>query len=278
MLALLPACLLLSVEAPMGDWRIRYTDQGQGDSTYVLVHGWNGSAAQWRPVVERLSVDARVIAIDLPGHGGTAAPKVDYTMELLARSVDAVLAHAGVEGAILVGHSLSVALVREVEHRYPRRVAGLVLIDGTFWDGTTEAGIRRATEANRAYARSLADPASYRAVATNTIGTMFTSRTPMALRQEILRTMLLTPSHVAGSTMLELARSRVWTYGASRVPVLAVMVDTGENRGYAAFIRRMFPLLRRIEYWPGAGHFLHLEQIDRFARLLRESSWGAPTR
>lgn len=273
MLALLSACLLLSAEAPMGDWRIRYTDQGQGERTYVLVHGWNGSAAQWTPVINRLTPQARVIAIDLPGHAGTAAPKVDYTMELLARAVDAVLDHAGVEAAILVGHSLSVALVREVEHRFPRRAAGLVLIDGTFWDGTTETGIRRATEVNASYARSLSNPATYRAVATHTIGTMFTAQTSQALRRELTTSMLATPSHVAGSTMLELARSRVWTFGASRVPVLSLMADTVSNRRLEPFIRRMFPLLRRAEYWPGAGHFLHLEQVDRFVRVLQSMAW-----
>ena len=272
MLALLCLGALLSAEAPMGEWRIHYTDEGAGARTFVLVHGWNGAAAQWRPIAARLAARARVISIDLPGHGGGAAPAVDYTMPLLARAVEAALDHAGVEKAILVGHSLSVALVREVEHRFPRRVASLVLIDGTYWDGTTEMSIRRATEANVAYARSLADPASYRAVATKNVETMFTAQTPMALRRELLSSMLLTPAHVAGSTMLELARSRVWTLGASRVPALVLMAGTVENRRYEPFIRRMFPLVHRLEYWAGAGHFLHLEQPDRFVRLLLEAA------
>lgn len=274
MLALLGVLLGAEMsEAPMGEWRIRYTDEGSGERTFVLVHGWNGSAAQWRPIASRLAVDARVICLDLPGHGGGAAPPVDYTMELLARAVDAVLDHARVEKAILVGHSLSVPLVREVEHRFPRRVAGLVLIDGTYWDGTTEAGIRQAVQANVAYARSIANPDTYRAVTTRNVETMFTAQTPVALRQELLSALLLTPAHVAGSTMLELARSRVWTFGASRVPALVVMAGTVENRRYEPFIRRMFPLVRRLEYWTGAGHFPHLEQPDRFARLLSESAW-----
>jgi pimeloyl-ACP methyl ester carboxylesterase len=263
-------CALLAVDAyaPMGAWRIHYTTAGAGDSTFVLVHGWNGSAAQWDPVAERLSARARVIAVDLPGHGQSGAPRVDYTMTLLASAVGAVLEHAAVERAVLVGHSLSVAVVREVEHRFPGRVGSLVLVDGTYWDGTTEAGIRRAELANETYARALANPGTYRGVALRTVETMFTAATPMTLRRLLRTTMLETPAHVAGSTMIELARSRVWTFGASRVPVVSVMADTAGNRGYAPFLRRMFPLLRASEYWAGAGHFLHLEQPGRFVALL----------
>lgn len=259
--------------APMGEWRIHYTDAGAGERTFVLVHGWNGSAAQWGAVASRLSASARVIAVDLPGHGESGAPRVDYTMELLARAVAAVLEHAAVERAVLVGHSLSAALVREVEYRFPARVAGLVLVDGTFWDGTSPAGIQRAVAANEAYARALANPATYRAVALRTVETMFAAGTPAALRRWLSSSLLETPAHVAGSTMIELARSRVWTFGASRVPVLAVMVDTRGNRASEGFVRRMFPLLRRVEYWAGAGHFLHLEQPERFVRLLLSEGW-----
>jgi len=163
---------------------------------------------------------------------------------------------------------LSVAVVREVEHRFPARVGGLVLVDGTFWDGTTEAGIRRAVTANEAYSRSLASPGSYRGTALHTVETMFTAATPLPLRRMLRESLMQTPPHVAGSTMLELARSRVWTFGPSRVPTVSVMADTPGNRRMMPFIRKMFPMIGLTEFWSGAGHFLHLEQPDRFVRLL----------
>jgi pimeloyl-ACP methyl ester carboxylesterase len=64
--------------------------------------------------------------------------------------------------------------------------------------------------------------------------------------------------------MLELARSRVWTFGASKQPAHVLMADTPGNRAVESFVRRMFPRLSRWELWPGAGHFPHLESPERF--------------
>src|SRR5215213_2229006 len=41
----------------------------------VLLHGFTGSAASWSPVSDDLARRHRVIAIDIIGHGATAAPR-----------------------------------------------------------------------------------------------------------------------------------------------------------------------------------------------------------
>lgn len=242
--------------------KVAYTDEGRGEPAFVLVHGWNGSAEQWRPVASRLAMKARVISIDLPGHGRSPwPPATRFTQELFAKAVEAVLASADVGRAVLVGHSMGAPLVREMEHLYPRRVAGLVLVDGTFWQSAPE----QAYAANMAPAAEIAGPA-YRQVAGRMIDSMFTRQTPPALRTTLKETMLRTPAAVAASSLLELARSRVWLREPSRVPALAVMTEAT----WEGFARRQFPRLWRWEVWSGAGHFLQLEQPERFARLLEE--------
>ena len=66
----------------------------------------------WHFQVPAFADQARVILIDLPGHGQSDKPKIDYSMDLFARAIDAVLKEAGVEKVVLVGHSMGVAVAR----------------------------------------------------------------------------------------------------------------------------------------------------------------------
>ena len=54
---------------------LRYAveETGAGEPL-VLLHGFTGCAANWRPLLPRLAERHRVIAIDLPGHGNSGAP------------------------------------------------------------------------------------------------------------------------------------------------------------------------------------------------------------
>src|SRR5262249_39542402 len=72
----------------------------------------------------------RLVLIDLPGHGRSDRPEVNYTMDLFARAVDAVLRDAGVEKAVLAGHSMGTPVVRQFYRMYPKKTLGLVAVDG----------------------------------------------------------------------------------------------------------------------------------------------------
>ena len=49
-------------------------DHGSG-SPLVLLHGFTGSVASWSSVSRDLAKFHRVVAIDIIGHGGSAAPE-----------------------------------------------------------------------------------------------------------------------------------------------------------------------------------------------------------
>src|SRR5436190_665069 len=91
--------------AKLGAMRVHYQNYGQGKDALVLVHGWTCNLNFWKMNASALAKQTRVIAIDLPGHGESDKPQVAYTMDLFARAVDAVLRDAGVDQAVLVGHS-----------------------------------------------------------------------------------------------------------------------------------------------------------------------------
>jgi 3-oxoadipate enol-lactonase len=114
--------------------------------TVVLVHAFGSSGRAWAPQVAGLGDRYRVIAPDLPGHGGAAGP---FTLDRAVESVRVVSVDAG--GAHLVGISggATVALQTYLEHR--GRVASLVLSAGV-------AHAPRLVSLQRAIQRAMPEP------------------------------------------------------------------------------------------------------------------------
>jgi pimeloyl-ACP methyl ester carboxylesterase len=57
----------------------------------LLVHGLGSIGAAWAPIAPALAQGRELIAIDLPGHGGTPAESDSGTFAGLARSLEAFL-------------------------------------------------------------------------------------------------------------------------------------------------------------------------------------------
>ncbi len=108
--------------------RTQYLVAGAGPPL-VLLHGIGDSAADWQWVMPGLAQHHRVYALDLPGHGGSAAPDVDYSATLYAHFTTRFLDALGVNDAVLVGHSLGGLAALCVALALPERVRALVLVD-----------------------------------------------------------------------------------------------------------------------------------------------------
>jgi pyruvate dehydrogenase E2 component (dihydrolipoamide acetyltransferase) len=108
--------------------RVRYSRQGTGDRTIVLIHGFGGDLDNWLFNVGPLSARAEVVALDLPGHGESAITLPGTTVEALAGFVAAFLNQLGIGRCHLAGHSLGAAVAAQLALDHPDQVAGLVLI------------------------------------------------------------------------------------------------------------------------------------------------------
>src|SRR4051794_5073079 len=58
-----------------GTNRIHYVTAGRGSHTIVLVHCWAGNLDFWREQVPALAGKARLVLVDLPGHGQSDKPE-----------------------------------------------------------------------------------------------------------------------------------------------------------------------------------------------------------
>jgi pimeloyl-ACP methyl ester carboxylesterase len=102
----------------------------------VLTHGWGLHSGEWNYLKKELADRFRLIVWDEPGLGESTRPKTrDYSLENLARDLEAVLTLAGDKPAILLGHSIGGMITLTFCRLFPAalgsRVIGLVLTHTT---------------------------------------------------------------------------------------------------------------------------------------------------
>ena len=92
----------------------------------ILIHGAGGTHQHWLYQVRDLPASP-TIALDLPGHGRSEGKGRDSIAAYGDWIVD-FLDAAGIEQAVLVGHSMGGGIALDVALRHPSRVAGLGLV------------------------------------------------------------------------------------------------------------------------------------------------------
>lgn len=98
---------------------------GQGKAV-VLLHGWAMHAGVLNPFAQRLAEHARVVCVDLPGHGQSAAIQ-SFTLQSI---VAALLEALDDEPCYWLGWSLGGLVALEVVRQAPKKVLGLILLAG----------------------------------------------------------------------------------------------------------------------------------------------------
>lgn len=91
---------------------IRTLQAGTGDPV-LLIHGFGAELSAWRPFVAHLGLTNPILALDLPGHGASAA-LVATDFESLTASVHSALCGERIERLHLVGHSLGAAVAANI--------------------------------------------------------------------------------------------------------------------------------------------------------------------
>jgi esterase len=94
--------------------------------TLVVVHGLGDRAISWAPFAAALEPAVAVVTFDLPGHGDAPASN-DYHYAALVEAVGR--AAAGIERFALLGHSVGGAIGWLYAARYPARVSRLILVE-----------------------------------------------------------------------------------------------------------------------------------------------------
>jgi pimeloyl-ACP methyl ester carboxylesterase len=117
---------------PGGD--VQVTDSGDPKGAnpgapIVLIHCFGCSLNWWDGMMPLLTRNHRVIRIDLLGHGGSAKPKSGYAIEDQARLGAGALDRLGVQGAVVVGHSLGASVAVSLAQQASELVDRVAIID-----------------------------------------------------------------------------------------------------------------------------------------------------
>jgi len=113
-------------------------DSGGDGPPVLLLHGWMFSADLnwWRSYGPLIEAGYRVLAVDHRGHGRGIRTPVDFTLRDCADDAAALLAHLGIDSALVCGYSMGGPIASLLARHHPERVAGLVLAaTASDWSG-----------------------------------------------------------------------------------------------------------------------------------------------
>lgn len=116
--------------------RLTYVELGEAPETarglpVILIHGYTDTSRSWSLPAADLALalpGRRLIAIDLPGHGGSDAPPCCYGPLDLAHALAGLMDGLGIAKADLIGHSLGSMTAATLAASQPERVNRLVLV------------------------------------------------------------------------------------------------------------------------------------------------------
>jgi pimeloyl-ACP methyl ester carboxylesterase len=239
--------------------------------------------AQVRRQLDDEAID--LIAIDLPGHGRSGAPKTEYTAGYFADTIGRALQRLDLRDVLLVGESIGATIALTVAARRDERIGGVVAINA--YDYGRGGGIRRSSSLAYVLFSAMLVPGVGSVVARSETkrilrgvlegGVYERSALPDALVAELSRCGSL-PGHPHAFCSLT-RQWRSWhvaraAYGDIAVPVTLVYgSDDWSHPDERDANVQAIPAARRVDL-DRCGHFASLDRPDAVAQLIAEAAHG----
>lgn len=254
----------------INDFTMAYEVAGLG-LPLLLVHGFPLDKTLWEPQISDLADVARVIALDLRGHGASEPVPGEYSMDLLADDCFALLQDLQVQDPVVVcGLSMGGYIAFSLYRRYPQRIKGLILA------ATRAKADSPVAQANRDRMAAKADKQGADAIAADLLPKILAPRTfdtNPELVERVKRMMANTSVQgIKGALMGMKSRSdSTPTLNEISVPTLILhgeddqLIPPQEAEDMHAAIQDS-----QLRVLPQAGHLLNLEQPELFNQAVGE--------
>lgn len=268
-------------EAMLHGSTVHYLDAGSGPPV-VLIHGLLSSHRSWLRLADQLVAERRIVAPDLLGHGASAKPIGDYSLSSHAATVRDLLDHLDISSATLIGHSFGGGIALQFAYLFPDRAERLVLVSSGGFGRQLSLLLRAAALPGAEWvlpflaSRWVREHGEAAGRALGRLGVRagpdiaegwqgFVSLGDAESRRAFLAT-VRTVIDLGGQTVDAGPR----LYLAARMPTLLVWGarDRVIPSWHAVMAQQAIPG-SRVEVFERAGHFPHLDEPDRFVRVLR---------
>lgn len=258
------------MQIELKDFTMSYEDAGDG-LPVVFIHGYPLGRWMWAPQIAGLADAARVIAPDLRGHGDSSATAGEYTMDLLADDIHAMLDILAIKKpVVLCGLSMGGYVALAFCRRYPQRVAGLVMAASRASADAPE------TRANRDKTMALAKEKGLPAIVEQMLPKMMAPQTYQTKPELVERVRLIMEAVSLDGVLGDQAGMKnrpdsLPTLAAFDKPLLIIQGEEDQfaPREVAEAMKNAAPQAR-MALIPAAGHLPNLEQPELFNQVLRE--------
>ncbi|MGM0897363.1 MAG: 2-succinyl-6-hydroxy-2,4-cyclohexadiene-1-carboxylate synthase [Bacillota bacterium] len=257
---------------------VRYHIEVAGDETrpvLVLLHGFTGSTATWKTVIENWR-DYRVVAIDLIGHGQTDSPADEscYAMKRQMADLDYIFTELKLTKFTLLGYSMGGRTALAYACEFPDRIDRLVLESASPGLKLKAARTER-RERDAELASGILEQGIEQFVEKWENIPLFDSQKslPESVRQQIRQERLAQSTQGLANSLKGMGTGSQRSYWDClpelKMPVLLV---TGElDPKFCAIAREMQELLPNAEHRIiSAGHAIHVEKPAEFATIVKE--------
>ena len=113
------------------DLNVTYRTKGTGEPL-VLIHGVGMESAAWGPQFKHFAANYCVIALDMPGHGGSDRLPEDSQLPDYVAWCKAVIEALGLGPVNLVGHSMGALIAGGIAATQPGLIQRVALLNGVF--------------------------------------------------------------------------------------------------------------------------------------------------
>lgn len=249
--------------------QISYQEAGSANALpIVFIHGFPFNKTMWAGQLAAFKKKYRPIAYDVRGHGKSEAGSDDFSIDLFADDLLALMDGLKIKQAVVCGLSMGGYIALNAIQKQPERFAALVLADTQCGADTPEGKEKRMKTI------AFIEKNGLEVYAEESLKNLFASTSFQSHAQEVKfihQSILNTPAEVVCKTLQALADRKESCNALPKIKIpVCVIVGNGDKITPPAVAQKMADAIAAVNLVivEDSGHLTNLENPDSFNQAL----------